>query len=208
MNEIIKQYREVALRILKPSQRDIEHGMELHKNSIVCESYGFSPRAAVDGDVVKAAIESGASDAELQDMTEDMRMTRYAECPKEREEYMMAWEAAGVTCILQNAGEEGNSVLRLIKRLARYTYGTDMMRGFMIRARQIGLEVGLRYVYSGNIPGDEGEHTYCYNCGKVLIPRYGYQLEEIRIEDSRCKYCGAAIDGVYAKKPGRSEGRL
>jgi len=78
----------------------------------------------------------------------------------------------------------------------------------VIRARQIGLEVGLRYVYSGNIPGDEGEHTYCYNCGKVLIPRYGYQLEEIRIEDSRCKYCGAAIDGVYAKKPGRSEGRL
>lgn len=134
MNEIIKQYREVALRILKPSQRDIEHGMELHKNSIVCESYGFSPRAAVDGDAVKAAIESGASDAELRDMTEDMRMTRYAECPKEREEYMMAWEAAGVTCILQNAGEEGNSVLRLIKRLARYTYGTDMMRDFMIRA--------------------------------------------------------------------------
>ncbi|HFE53087.1 MAG TPA: AmmeMemoRadiSam system radical SAM enzyme, partial [Bacteroidetes bacterium] len=29
------------------------------------------------------------------------------------------------------------------------------------RAREIGLEEGLRYVYSGNVPGDEGEHTYC-----------------------------------------------
>jgi len=134
MNETIKQAREVALSILKPSQREIEHGMELHKNSIVVESYGFAPRAAVDGDAVKAAIEAGASEAELQDMMEDMRMTRYATDPKEREEFMAAWEAAGVTCILQNAGEEGNSVLRLIKRLARFTYATDMMPDFLKRA--------------------------------------------------------------------------
>ena len=59
MNESIQQARDVALNILKPSQRDIEHGMELHKNSLVCESYGFSPRAAVDGDAVKAAVEAG-----------------------------------------------------------------------------------------------------------------------------------------------------
>ncbi|MCH8294907.1 membrane dipeptidase [Candidatus Poribacteria bacterium] len=134
MNESIQQARDVALNILKPSQRDIEHGMELHKNSLVCESYGFSPRAAVDGDAVKAAVEAGASDLELQDLTEDMRMTRYVTEKTEREEFMAAWEAAGVTCILQNAGEEGNSPLRLIKRLARYTYVTDMMRDFVQKA--------------------------------------------------------------------------
>jgi membrane dipeptidase len=104
MNESIQRAREIALDILKPSQSEIEHGMELHKNSIVCESYGFSPRAAVDGEAVKTAVEAGASEIELQDMTEDMRVTRYATDPEEREEYMMAWEAAGVTCILQNAG--------------------------------------------------------------------------------------------------------
>ena len=134
MNESIQRARESALDILKPSQRDIEHGMELHKNSIVCESYGFSPRAAVDGEAVKIAVEAGASETELQDITEDMRMTRYVTDPREREEYKTAWEAAGVTCILQNAGEEGNSISRLIKRLARYTYVTDMMRDFVQRA--------------------------------------------------------------------------
>ncbi len=134
MNESIQRAREVALSILKPSQREIEHGMELHKNSVVCESYGFAPRAAVDGDAVKAAIEAGASEIELQDMMEDMGMTRYVTEPKEREEFMAAWEAAGVTCILQNAGEEGNSPLRLIKRLARFTYVTDMMHDFVQRA--------------------------------------------------------------------------
>ena len=122
------------MSILKTSQREIEHGMELHKNSLVCESYGFAPRAAVDGDAVKAAIETGASEIELQDMIEDMGMTRCVTNPKEREEFIAAWEAAGVTCILQNAGEEGNSPLRLIKRLARFTYVTDMMRDFVQKA--------------------------------------------------------------------------
>ena len=66
----------------------------------------------------------------------------------------------------------------------------------VIRARQIGLEAGLRYVYSGNVPGDDGENTYCYNCGKIVIPRYGYQLGDIHIEDSKCKYCDAKIDVI------------
>jgi len=61
----------------------------------------------------------------------------------------------------------------------------------IVRARQIGLEVGLRYVYSGNLPGDEGENTYCHNCGKVIVPRYGYQLGETHVKDSKCEYCGA-----------------
>lgn len=64
------------------------------------------------------------------------------------------------------------------------------------RARQIGLDVGLRYVYSGNVPGDHGENTYCYNCGKVVIPRYGYQIRKTHIKDSKCEYCGANIDVV------------
>ena len=62
MIEKIQQAREVALGILKPSQKDLEHGLELHKNSIVIEGYGFSPNAALDGDAVKAALEAGASE--------------------------------------------------------------------------------------------------------------------------------------------------
>ncbi len=63
-------------------------------------------------------------------------------------------------------------------------------------ARQIGLEAGLRYVYTGNVPGDEGENTHCYNCGRVLIQRYGYRIEKFYLEEDRCKFCQAKIDGV------------
>jgi len=65
------------------------------------------------------------------------------------------------------------------------------------RAREIGLEAGLRYVYEGNVPGSEGEHTYCYNCGKRLIGRYGYTILENHIRDGKCASCGAEINGVW-----------
>jgi len=58
------------------------------------------------------------------------------------------------------------------------------------------LAAGLRYVYQGNVPGSEGENTFCYNCGKLLIGRYGYRIMESHIKDSKCAYCGVEIDGV------------
>jgi membrane dipeptidase len=133
-NEKIQKARDVALSVLKPSQKDLEHGLELHANSLVFESYGFAPRAAVDGDAFRAAIEAGASDTELADLREEMSMTRWATNAAERKEFLEAFRAAGVTCIFQNAGEEGNDPLRLMKRLARFTFATDLMRDEMFKA--------------------------------------------------------------------------
>jgi membrane dipeptidase len=117
-NETIERARKAALDILKPSQRDLDHGLELHSNSIVFDAYGFAPRAAIDGDAMREAMDAGASELELQDMHEDMTMTRAAVDPAERAEFLQAWKASGVTCILQNCGEEGNDPLVLLKRLA------------------------------------------------------------------------------------------
>ena len=133
-NEKIDEARQVALKILKPTQKQLEHGLELHANSIVFDSYGFAPRAALDGDAFADAINAGASPVELQDLREDMGMTRCVTDPKEQAEFKQAFEAAGVTCIFQNAGEEGQDPLRLLKRLARFTYVTDMMRDFVQKA--------------------------------------------------------------------------
>lgn len=65
------------------------------------------------------------------------------------------------------------------------------------KAREIGLEQGLRYVYLGNVPGAESENTYCYSCGKLLIERYGYQIIENNIQKEQCKFCGTKIDGLH-----------
>ena len=64
------------------------------------------------------------------------------------------------------------------------------------RAREIGLEAGLRYVYEGNVPGSDGESTYCYDCGRVVIRRYGFTSTTKDVRNGKCSHCGATIDGI------------
>jgi membrane dipeptidase len=61
-------------------------------------------------------------------------MTRSVVNAKERAEFELGWKAAGVTCIFQNAGEEGSDPIRLLKRLGRFTYLTDHLRDFCFKA--------------------------------------------------------------------------
>jgi pyruvate formate lyase activating enzyme len=65
------------------------------------------------------------------------------------------------------------------------------------KARNIALEAGLKFVYTGNIPGDKGENTYCPSCKKLLIERYGFTIKQNNIVDGKCKYCGTSIPGVW-----------
>ena len=64
-------------------------------------------------------------------------------------------------------------------------------------AREIGLNAGLRYVYTGNVPGNTAENTYCYNCDESVIERWGFQVEKLRLKDGRCTQCGVVIDGIW-----------
>jgi len=133
-NDQIQRDRQAALKILKPSTKELEHGLELHADSLVVDLYGFSPRAAVDADKVRREAEAGASQTELYDMMTDMATTHYVTDQAERQEYMDAWEAAGVTCIFENAGEGDMGISLLLRRLAQCTYVTDMMRDFVYKA--------------------------------------------------------------------------
>jgi len=63
----------------------------------------------------------------------------------------------------------------------------------LIKAREIGLNEGLKYVYTGNVPGIEGENTYCPKCGELVIERYGYNIK--RYDKKRiCPKCGYKLD--------------
>jgi len=64
----------------------------------------------------------------------------------------------------------------------------------LLKARELALEEGMRYVYVGNIPGLSEENTYCYNCGELLIRRYGFQINKMNLKKGRCPSCNAKID--------------
>ena len=66
------------------------------------------------------------------------------------------------------------------------------------RARSTALEAGLEYVYVARVTGHEGENTFCPGCGKMVIRRVGFVVDEIHLEDGRCEYCGRDIPGRWA----------
>lgn len=68
----------------------------------------------------------------------------------------------------------------------------------LVKARELAFEEGLKYVYVGNVPGYDGENTYCPNCGELLIKREGFVITNSNLDISsgipRCPICGQKID--------------
>jgi pyruvate formate lyase activating enzyme len=72
----------------------------------------------------------------------------------------------------------------------------------LISARNVAREAGLNYVYIGNVPGEEGENTYCPNCGRLSVGRAGFDISTWNLtRDNRCLHCGAkiAIVGTFER---------
>lgn len=69
------------------------------------------------------------------------------------------------------------------------------------RACSIGREAGLRFVYTGNVPGHEAENTVCYSCGRTVIRRVGYDTRVLKLSGSKCGYCGAELNIRWAVSP-------
>jgi len=70
----------------------------------------------------------------------------------------------------------------------------------LVRAAEIGVDSGLRYVYAGNLPGMVGpfEHTYCPGCHTPVIRRFGFRVLENRLAPGgRCAGCGTALPGRW-----------
>jgi pyruvate formate lyase activating enzyme len=73
----------------------------------------------------------------------------------------------------------------------------------LLHAADVGRRNGLRYVYTGNLPGNVGdnENTRCHACGETLIERFGYFIRTYRIaEDGTCPTCRAGIPGRWGAR--------
>ena len=67
---------------------------------------------------------------------------------------------------------------------------------YLIRAKEIALEMGIEYVYLGNMPADN--NSYCPNCGELLIARERYSnRDKNRIENGHCANCGHKLNFVF-----------
>jgi pyruvate formate lyase activating enzyme len=68
----------------------------------------------------------------------------------------------------------------------------------LMRARRTAQAEGLEYVYVGNVPGTEADHTYCPKCRTMVIEREGYRVVRNLVgEDGNCDVCGHRIPGIW-----------
>jgi len=77
--------------------------------------------------------------------------------------------------------------------------------GELMRAAEIGVEAGLRFVYAGNAAGRVGpwENTRCPGCGETLVARSGYLIQEYKITPiGACPHCREKIPGVWPTDAG------
>ena len=64
-------------------------------------------------------------------------------------------------------------------------------------AHRIALEEGIKYVYTGNAPGNEISDTKCPSCNSTVVVREGYRISATAITGGKCNKCGSKIDGVW-----------
>ncbi len=67
----------------------------------------------------------------------------------------------------------------------------------LLKAYNIAKNMGLKYVYIGNVINVDTSTTYCKNCGKPLIVRDGFRVLEYNLVDGNCKYCKTECDGKF-----------
>ena len=63
--------------------------------------------------------------------------------------------------------------------------------------RELAFAAGIHYVYTGNVPGHDGNNTYCHNCGNLLIRRRGYIIPDYHLNGNTCKFCNTVIPGFW-----------
>ena len=80
-------------------------------------------------------------------------------------------------------------------KMLNYNNTTSTM---IVEAIEIGKQVGLKYIYTGNLSSlREYENTYCFECNNLLIERYGYNIKRNIISDNSCPKCKTSIHGCW-----------
>ena len=155
-----EKYWQLGLAALQPSQKDLEHGLELHKNSFVFDAYGFTPRASGYSERISQLIAENASRNELHYAYEEFSMhSGYRNNKEMQKKLREIWDFAGVDCIFQNCGEESNDIETLIQRLSSYTAVTDLVDSVYERAVYPDQLAGIRergkkalYITTNGVP--------------------------------------------------------
>jgi pyruvate formate lyase activating enzyme len=64
-------------------------------------------------------------------------------------------------------------------------------------AAKIAQGEGLKFIYTGNVPGSEKSDTRCPSCGNTVIARQGYRITMNNLSHGKCNKCDTQIKGIW-----------
>lgn len=67
----------------------------------------------------------------------------------------------------------------------------------LLSARNIALDIGIKYCYTGNVHNPEGQTTYCPKCNAELIKRDWHSVRANNLLDGKCPKCSTPIAGRW-----------
>ncbi|MGH9325767.1 MAG: AmmeMemoRadiSam system radical SAM enzyme [Terriglobia bacterium] len=66
-------------------------------------------------------------------------------------------------------------------------------------ARQVAMEMGLKFVYEGNVYS-EGGNTLCPGCRRTIVKRWWHKVSGVHIsQEGHCEFCGTKIPGYFRR---------
>ncbi|MBE6358071.1 MAG: dipeptidase [Lentisphaerae bacterium] len=169
MMDYFQKVRKAAMDVLRPDEKTLRHGLELHEESFVFDAYGFSPGGGGKCERVEKLIADGAGRNEIIRAQEEFRMCGCWENPELRRRLKEAWDFSGVNCNFQNSGVEGNDPVEMLYRLSNYTNTVDRLTDIYERA-----------VYPHQLPGikERGHRAIYMTTNGVPLPDYKVSTDE------------------------------
>jgi pyruvate formate lyase activating enzyme len=136
-----------------------------------------------------------------------------------------------VTLLVPNFSDDPDDLRRMVDFLASVDplmpwhvtafhtdYKFDRQKGFrdtqpddLLQAVELAQQAGLKYIYSGNLPGRVGdfENTRCHHCNATVITRRHFRVLENRVTlDGTCPDCHNPLPGIWGKSSGHGDGRI
>lgn len=131
----IQKLRDKALAVLKPTRGQLEHGLELHRRFLVCDSFGFLPSIWTQElfDRLNQMRINGDSAENWRNFATTFRMYAMTRDQTGAEEFVAALRASGVKCLVLNVGNAGAAETSL-PIMAAYSHVCRVFNRYLVQA--------------------------------------------------------------------------
>ncbi|MFV1966170.1 MAG: AmmeMemoRadiSam system radical SAM enzyme [Pirellulaceae bacterium] len=104
--------------------------------------------------------------------------------------------------ILEHVGNEVPTHFSAFHPDFRMTDRAATSHETLLAARDVAIQQGIKFAYTGNVNDATHQSTYCPECGGLVIERNWYELGEYNLQGRECGHCGHPVAGVFEDRPG------